>query len=268
MIVVKIGGSTLGAHDTSLDDIAALHAGGERIVVVHGGGATISEWLATHGIESRFVRGLRATDEAALEVVIAVLAGVVNKRLVAGLAARGARAIGLSGADGAILRARRYDEELGYVGEVTNVDADALRALAGDAIVVLAPIAIEDRSARPALSAAKGPAPSSTEGLLNVNADTAAGEVAAALAADHLVFLTDVAGVLDREGAPRESLAPDDARALLADGSVSGGMIPKVEAGLRAAAAGSVTNVVDGREAGALRRLLAGESVGTRIGAE
>src|SRR3990170_6707275 len=103
--VVKIGGSTLGRHDASLDDIAALHAEGRRLVVVHGGGATISAWLDKHGVQSRFVRGLRATDAAALEVVVAVLAGLVNKQLVAELEARGARAMGLSGADAAILRA-------------------------------------------------------------------------------------------------------------------------------------------------------------------
>ena len=96
--VIKIGGSTLGNHDTSLDDIAALHAGGRRFVLVHGGGATISEWLERHGIESRFVRGLRVTDAATLDVVVAVLAGLVNKRLVAELLSRGARAVGLSGA--------------------------------------------------------------------------------------------------------------------------------------------------------------------------
>ncbi|MBI4570450.1 MAG: acetylglutamate kinase, partial [Chloroflexi bacterium] len=129
MIVLKIGGSTLGQHDTSLDDIAALHKEGRRFVVVHGGGATITEWLAKHGVESRFVRGLRATDAAALEVVVAVLAGLVNTSLVAELEARGARAAGRSGADGALLRARRYDPELGFVGEITAVDAAALRAV-------------------------------------------------------------------------------------------------------------------------------------------
>lgn len=188
--VIKLGGSTLGRHDTSLDDIAALHAEGRRFVVVHGGGATISEWLQRHGVESRFVRGLRATDERALDVVVAVLAGLVNKQLVAELEARGARALGLSGADSAILRARRYDPELGFVGEVIAVDADALRAVVdGGAIAVLAPIAVEveGEALRPQ--------------LLNLNADTAAGEVAAALRAERLVFLTDVPGVMDASGA-------------------------------------------------------------------
>jgi len=244
--VVKIGGSTLGDRDSSLDDIAALHKEGQRFVVVHGGGATISEWLDRHGVESRFVRGLRVTDERALEVVVAVLAGLVNKRLVAELGARGASACGLCGADVGILRARRYDPELGFVGEIVSVNVEPLRSVAGGVVAVLAPIAVEveGESLRPQ--------------LLNVNADTAAGEVAAALGADRLVFLTDVPGVMDAAGAVRRRLSAADARELLDAGTVSGGMIPKVEAGLRASEAGVPTAIIDGREAGALRRLLAG----------
>jgi acetylglutamate kinase len=252
--VVKLGGSTLGRHDTSLDDIAALQAGGRRFVVVHGGGATISEWLAKHGVESRFVRGLRATDAATLEVVVAVLAGLVNKQLVAELLARGANAIGLSGADGAVLRARRYDPELGFVGEITGVDAEALAGAAEHAVVVLAPIAVE----------ADGD--ELHPQLLNLNADTAAGEVATALGAERLVFLTDVPGVLDAAGKVQARIGPKQAKELLASGVVAGGMIPKVEAGLRAAMAGVQTVVVDGREEGALRKVLTGAQIGTRIG--
>jgi acetylglutamate kinase len=259
--VVKVGGSTLGRHDTSLDDIAALHAGGRRFVVVHGGGATISEWLERHGVESRFVRGLRATDERALEVVVAVLAGLVNKRLVAELQARGSRALGVTGADHALLRARRYDPELGFVGEIAGIDAEALRAVVdGGAVAVLAPIAIEveGESIRPQ--------------LLNVNADTVAGEAAAALQAERLVFLTDVPGVMDTAGSVRSELSAAEARELVECGAVTGGMIPKVQAALVAAAAGVQTCVVDGGEAGVLSRLLAGEQgkptgvSGTRIG--
>ena len=202
--VVKIGGSTLSRHDTTLADIAALHADGHRLVVVHGGGALISDWLAKHGLESRFVRGLRATDEAALEVVVAVLAGVVNKRLVAELQSRGAAALGLAGVDGAILRARRSDPELGFVGELVSVDAAILRGVVADGrIAVLAPIGLE--------VAGEAFQPQ----LLNVNADTVAGEVAAALRADHLVALTDVAGVLDAQGELRSRLGLDEARELL-----------------------------------------------------
>jgi acetylglutamate kinase len=247
--VIKLGGSTLGQHDTSLDDIAALHAGGHRFVIVHGGGATITQWLDRAGVQSKFVRGLRATDAAALEIVVAVLAGLVNKQLVAELQARGADAMGLSGADGALLRARRYDPELGFVGEITAVDAGALSAMAEHVVVVLAPIALEDQ----------GPQ------LLNINADTAAGEIAAALGAERLVFLTDVSGVQDAGGNVVASLGPKTARDLIESGAVAGGMVPKVEAGLRAASSGAETFVIDGREVGALRNVLSGTAIGTRI---
>lgn len=245
--VIKIGGSTLGRHDTSLDDLSALHAAGRRLVVVHGGGATVTTWLEQHGVESRFVRGLRATDERALDVVVAVLAGLVNKRLVAEFQARGTRAFGLSGADGAILRARRYDPELGFVGEIVGVDGDTLRTVVeGGAVAVLASIAVEveGEALRPQ--------------LLNVNADTVAGEIAAALPAERLVFLTDVAGVLDAASAVRPRLNVAEVRDLLDNGTVTGGMIPKVEAALCAAAAGVPTTIADGRQTGALRELLAG----------
>lgn len=258
--VVKIGGSTLGQHDTSLDDLAALHAKGHRLVVVHGGGATISEWLAQHNIESRFVNGLRATDERALDVVVAVLAGLVNKRLVAELQGRGASAFGLSGADGAILRARRYDPELGLVGEIVSVDRGPLRNIINDAIAVLAPIAIEieieGEEAR--------------RQLLNVNADTVAGEVAAALGAERLVFLTDVPGVMNAASAVYPQLSASEARELLETLAVTGGMIPKVQAALRAAGTGVRTVITDGRQSGTLLGLLSGEQAtrlgGTRIG--
>lgn len=245
LTVVKIGGSTLGQHDTTLDDVAALHAEGHRFVIVHGGGATITEWLEKHGVESRFVRGLRVTGEATLEVVVAVLAGLVNKRLIAELQARGAHAVGLSGADGGILRARRYDPELGFVGEITSVDADGLReAVDGAGVLVLAPIAIEvgDDAMLPQ--------------LLNVNADTAAGEVAAAMGADRLVFLTDVPGVKDGQETVRSRLSMSDATALIETGAVKGGMIPKVYAAIRAASAGVATVIADGRKEGTLLALL------------
>jgi len=261
--VVKLGGSTLGQHDTSLDDIAALYKDGHRFVIVHGGGATISEWLAKHEIESRFVRGLRVTDAAALEVVVAVLAGLVNKRLVAELAARGAGVIGLSGADGGLIRARRYDPELGFVGDVVSIDAAALTAMAdGGAIVVLAPVAIEVALSGPDETASAALRPQ----LLNLNADTVAGQVAASIGAERLVFLTDVPGVLDGDGVVLESLSAERAQELLEAGILAGGMIPKVEAALLAASGGVQAVIVDGREAGALRAVLAGSPTGTRIG--
>lgn len=253
--VVKIGGSTLGANDTSLEDLAALWREGERLVVVHGGGAILSEWLRVHGVESRFVRGLRVTDRAAIDVAVAVFAGVVNTELVARLDSLGARALGLSGVDGAIIRAERFDPELGYVGRVRAVDRAQIETLLDAGYLpVIASLAVEVQGeqllAQP----------------LNVNADTVAGDVAAALEAERLVFLTDVPGVLDARGEVVRRLSRGTALELIESGVAQGGMIPKLEAALVAAAAGARAFVVDGREPHALREALFGSVRGTEIG--
>jgi len=248
--VIKLGGSTLGAHDTSLRDIAEAHKHGARIAVVHGGGAAVSDQLARSGIEPKFVRGLRVTDAATLDVVIAVLAGSVNKQLVAQLTALGVDAIGVSGADQSILRAERYDDELGFVGRITAVEPGRITAIiSGGALPVIAPIAIEPATGQ----------------LLNTNADTAAGELAAALRAAHLVFLTDVAGVLDAGKRVIERMNAVEARALIESGVAAGGMIPKLEAAMRAASAGCATRIVDGTAPGTLAAVLAGDGGGTAV---
>lgn len=251
-VVVKVGGSTLGSHDTSLRDIAEARRDGRPIVVVHGGGATISEWLQRAGVEARFVRGLRVTDAATLEIVVAVLAGVVNKQLVADLSALGAPAIGLSGADSMILQARRYDEELGFVGKIHRVNPYAIEELLRlGHLPVIAPIAIETDGGQAQ--------------LLNTNGDAAAGEIAAALGAERLIFLTDVEGVLDADGRMLAALTAAEAGALIASGVAAGGMIPKLEAAVRAAEAGCATRVVGGTAAGVLGRVLAGDGGGTTV---
>lgn len=248
--VVKIGGSTLGAHDTTIADLAVLHRQGRPLVVVHGGGSLVSQWLAARGLEPRFVRGLRVTDAETLEVVAAVLGGLVNRRLVAELGARGARAIGLTGADAGLLQARRADPQLGLVGVIERVEVDVLRSLlAGGFLPVIASLAVETDSAQ----------------LLNVNADDVAAEVACAVAAVRLVYLTDVAGVRNGEGRVLAALHGQEAAALVAGGAVEGGMVPKVEGGIRAAARGVATLIADGRQPGTLLRAVAGEPLGTRI---
>lgn len=247
-IVVKIGGSTWDSRDAALDDIVALQREGHRIAVVHGGGEMVSRWLAAQGVESRFVDGVRETGEDALPVAVAVLAGLVNKQLVAGINALGGRAAGLSGADGACIVARRRPE-LGFVGEIERVDAALLTSLLdGGYMPVIAPIGVEGAQ------------------LLNINADTVAGEVAVALKADLLAFLTDVAGVLDSEGRTLERLSAPDVKSLTRNGTISRGMLPKVEACLKASAAGCAALIVDGRREGALRAALEGRIAGTRIG--
>lgn len=253
VVVVKLGGSTLGSHDTSLADVAALHHEGRDVVVVHGGGALVSEWLAARGLEARFRDGLRVTDEASLEVVVGVLCGLVNKRLAAELTALGAQALGLSGADVRIVEARRSNPDLGFVGDIVAVNRHLLGDLLQHRLLpVLAPIAVDTAAGN------RGQ-------LLNTNADTCAGEVAAALAASDLVFLTDVPAVLDGRQQPLAELTEDGARRLLDSGAVSGGMIPKLKAAIRAATAGCRTHIVDGREPHALRAALSGKPGGTRI---
>jgi len=255
-LVVKIGGSTLGAHDTTLDDLALLYRQGAIPVVVHGGGKVISQWMERTGSMPRFVRGLRVTDPATLEVVVAVLAGLVNKDLVAQLQARGARAVGVSGADGGLFQARVLDPELGRVGEVVRVDpTPILTLLSRGFLPVVAPVAL----ALDAQGNLDG-------GLLNLNGDTAAGHLARALCASRLVFLTDVEGVLDASRRLIPRLLPEQARAMVERGIATGGMIPKLQACLTALERVPFTHIVDGRRPHALLECLAGRPLGTRIG--
>lgn len=252
-IVVKVGGSTLGAHDTALADVAELRRAGQRVIVVHGGGAEITRWLDIHAIPSRFVDGLRVTDGAARDVVVAVLAGLINKTLVAQLAGLGVRAAGICGADGGVLRATVTNPALGFVGTTARVDATLLNALlAAEVLPVIAPIALsEDLESGPQ--------------LLNVNADTVAGEIAAAVRASRLVFLTDVAGVLDADGRLVETLDRTARERLCAAGALKGGMIPKVDACMHAAASGADAAIVDGRQPHALTVALQPRPHGTLV---
>jgi len=254
-IVVKIGGSTLGAGDTSLEDLVRLQREGRPIVVVHGGGLAISDGLRRLDAPTRFVRGLRVTDAAALEVVVAVLAGTINKQLTAAVNSLGGRACGLSGADGCILQAVCEDEELGFVGRITAVDIRPVVALLDAGFLpMLAPIAV--------MLDASG---SVSAQLLNVNADTVAGEIAVALGAERLVFLTDVDGVRGKGGEVLRELARPQAEALLQAGVIAGGMIPKVEAGLRTGSCGTSCVILDGREPGRLLAALSPDAPGTAI---
>ncbi|MEK7215379.1 MAG: acetylglutamate kinase [Chloroflexota bacterium] len=252
-IVVKIGGSTLGAHDTTLEDLVTLQRQGTIPVVVHGGGAAISHWLKIHDIPSTFVRGLRITDAAGLEVVTAVLAGVVNKTLVAGLLALGGSAVGLSGVDGGVVEGRVQDAALGYVGEATRIQLGAITALLGAGFM-------------PVLSTVGyNPSAAGEPRLLNFNADTVAGEIACAIGASRLIFLTDVPGVLDQEKRLLPELSAETAAALIEDGTAAGGMIPKLEACLVARSRGAESWIIDGRAPHTLLAAVTGSPNGTRI---
>ncbi|MBM3946656.1 MAG: acetylglutamate kinase [SAR202 cluster bacterium] len=227
---------------------------GVSVVVVHGGGKVITDWMQKLGVKARFVRGLRVTDAESLDVVVAVLGGLVNKQLVVDMMAAGVKAVGMSGADAGILSGRVLDPELGYVGEVTNVAAaPVLDVLAAGYVPVIAPVAVNHVRANGA------PA------FLNVNADTAAGEIAAVLGADRLVFLTDVEGVLDTQKRLMPRLTPSQARQVITSGVAGGGMIPKLEACLRSLDSAPCANIVDGRIPHMLLDVLNGKRTGTIV---
>ena len=256
--VVKIGGGALGASDTLFSDLAALQRDGVEIIVVHGGGNVVSDWQRRHGVEARFVRGLRVTDGPALEVATAVLAGLVNKELVASIAGCGGRAVGLSGVDGGIIQAEVKDSELGYVGRVTGVDPTPLEALVRSGFLpVLSPIASERQNGS-----------AEWKGILNVNADTVAGALASEIHASTLVFLTDVEGILDETGTCVSSLSKDDVQNMIESGVINSGMIPKVEACLKASEASVRAVITDGRRPHALLDAVEGKGPGTWFGGE
>ena len=253
-IVVKIGGSTLGSRDTTLEDLVALQRDGVKLIVVHGGGAIITQWMERQGTVPRFVRGLRVTDGESLEIVTAVLTGLVNKQLVASMMALGGKAIGLSGVDGALLEAELADGELGYVGDITSVNSQPLlQALEGGYIPLVAPLGLHRVDGAYSGS------------LLNINGDTAAGELASATDAGRLIFLTDVEGIMDSSGRVIRRLNVRNARLLLTSGVVKGGMIPKLKACLQALERIPVADVIDGRRPGALMDCFRGTLTGTQI---
>jgi acetylglutamate kinase len=236
VVVVKFGGNAMGDADAMASfaqDIVLMRQVGVNPVVVHGGGPMINDLLGRLGIESRFVRGKRVTDQATIEVVEMVLSGLVNKRIVQAINDAGGRAVGLSGKDDDMIVCEADDPELGFVGRPVEMNVQVLRDLFGAGIIpVVAPVAT-------------GMADNET---FNVNGDTAAGAIAGALQADRLLLLTDVAGVKDSSGEVVTQLSPDEVRGLMAEGTISGGMIPKVETALSAVEAGVRAAVIlDGR---------------------
>jgi len=229
IVVVKYGGHAMGEEHLARDfarDIVLLEQTAINPVVVHGGGPQIEAMLKQVGVESHYTAGLRVTDEKTLEIVQMVLAGSINKQMVGYINAAGGKAIGLCGKDGNMVQARKLTRtvvdpdshiervvDLGFVGEPEKVDTMVLDQVLGrNLIPVLAPVA----------AAANG-------GTFNVNADTFAGAIAGALKAKRLLLLTDVAGVFDKSKKLIKELSIDDARRLIADGTIFGGMIPKVE---------------------------------------
>ena len=262
VMVVKYGGSTMDSGHTVHRDIVFMQAVGIFPVVVHGGGPAITCRLQELGIESQHVNGLRVTDAATMKVVEDVLFGEVNAQIVREIGELGGRAMGVSAKDAGIMRVRKHwaqttdggTVDIGYVGDVAHVDTAPLLALIDKGMIpVVAPIG-------------RGPEGES----LNVNADTAAGEIAAALYADKLVFLTDVQGIM-RDLADAATLLStvrvSEVSALIDQGVIRGGMIPKVEACVRSVKAGvRKTHVIDGRVPHAmLLEFYTRQGIGTQI---
>jgi acetylglutamate kinase len=265
IVVVKYGGHAMGEEEMAKSfarDIVLMEQTAINPVVVHGGGPQIGDMLKRLGIKSEFAAGLRITDAATIEIVEMVLAGSINKQIVGFINGAGGRAVGLCGKDGNMVLARKISRsmvdpdsqiekivDLGFVGEPEKVDMTVLTQILGrDLIPVLAPLA------------------TSREGITyNINADTFAGAIAGALGAKRLLLLTDVPGVLDKSKSLIRELSADDARRLIADGTVSGGMIPKVETCLYALEQGVEGVVIlDGRVPHAvLLELLTDHGAGT-----
>jgi len=251
VVVVKLGGETLAEQHDTLRGVAEL-AGEYRLVVIHGGGKRLTAWLDRLGIESHWHDGRRVTDDPALEVAVAVLGGLVNQELVASLVALGCAAVGLSGIDDGLLVAERIPE-LGRVARVVDARPALLESLLiAKRVPVVAPLALDGAGQ-----------------ICNVNADEVAAGLARALRA-RLVLLSDTDGVRDGDGTRIDRLDAAGAEERIADGRISGGMIPKVRAALGVLEAGGREVVIaDGRGPDALRRALSDPGFGTRLfGAE
>ncbi|MGC1269897.1 MAG: acetylglutamate kinase [Croceibacterium sp.] len=246
--VVKYGGHAMGDPEAAQDfaqDIVLLKAVGINPVVVHGGGPQIGAMLKKLGVESTFVDGLRVTDKATAEVAEMVLSGAINKELVSWIAQAGGKAIGISGKDAGLVTATKVERttrdpdsnieqavDLGFVGDPTHVDITVLDVLSNAGMIpVIAPIGVGEDGH-----------------TYNINADTMAGAIAAALGAARLFLLTDVTGVLDKHGELLTDLRPSDIAKLREDGTITGGMIPKLETCVQAVEAGvDAAVVLDGR---------------------
>jgi acetylglutamate kinase len=266
-VVVKYGGHAMGEEELARSfarDVVLMEQTAINPVVVHGGGPQIGEMLARLGIKSQFADGLRITDAATIEIVEMVLAGSINKQIVGFINEAGGKAIGLCGKDGNMVLARKASRsmidpqskmekiiDLGFVGEPETVDTTVLTQILGrELIPVLAPLATSHEG-----------------GTYNVNADTFAGAIAGALKAKRLLLLTDVPGVLDKSGNLIKQLSAKEARRLIADGTISGGMIPKVETCIYALEAGVEGVVIlDGKVPHAvLLELLTDHGAGTLL---
>jgi acetylglutamate kinase len=252
-VLVKLGGTLLDSADSRhrlAAQIARARERGVQVVVVHGGGKQMTRYLAERGIESRFVNGLRVTTPEAVDAVLKVFTGSVNHELVAALNGAGALAVGLSGIDALLAEAEPMDPALGAVGRVTHCNPALLHWLAANGYVPVVACVAGDRRGQ----------------IFNVNADQMAVACAAALGAEQLIFLTDVAGVLDASGEVRPVLTAAESEALVSTGVATGGMQAKLNAAIAALRSGvGQVRIAPGAAENVLDRLLDGEPIGTRM---
>ena len=256
-IVIKYGGSAQTSDDLKAkfaQDIVLLHTVGIRPVVVHGGGASITRLLEELEIKSEFVNGQRVTSKEAMRIVEMVLSGEINKEIVALLNSQGAKAVGVSGKDANFMEATaRENGAYGFTGDISAIDTALIDNIIGDSFVpVVAPIASGGTIGHPGY---------------NINADLAASKIAASLHARKILFLTDTIGVLDKEGRLLRTLDLQEAEAYKADGTIHGGMLPKVDACIEAVRGGvKKAHIIDGRlEHSLLLEILTSRGVGTCI---
>ena len=258
-IVVKYGGNAMLSDELRnavISDLVLLSLTGINVVLVHGGGPDINDMLKKIGKKSEFINGLRYTDEETAEVALMVLAGKTNKQLVDLISRTGGRAIGLCGLDGGLIKATRYTDEsgtdYGFVGEIKSIDANVINdVIARGYIPVISTIAHSEDG----------------EGYYNINADTAAAEIAVSLGAENLILLTDTRGVLRDPSDPSTLISVihrDDVDELKKDGVISGGMIPKVDCCMKAVSGGVKTFIIDGRiKHSILIEMLSEKGIGT-----
>lgn len=255
ILVIKYGGNAMLSDEAKIEvmrDLTLLRCVGVKVVLVHGGGPEISETLSRMGIQSKFVNGLRYTDEETAEVVRMVLSGKVNKSLVHILQSLGAKAVGLSGMDGGMLLCEKLDEQLGFVGKITKINTELiLDCLEKDYMPVISSVGFDNEG-----------------NIYNVNADSAASSIAGALSAESLILMTDVKGLLrnkDDEGSLIKKVYVSDIESLIREGIISGGMIPKINCCKEAIRRGvNRVFITDGRvKHSLLLELLSDEGMGT-----
>ena len=251
--VIKIGGSTIDDWDKTLDQINELIDMGQSLIIVHGGGKTLSDWSSKLGIRPEFVRGLRKTDGYTLEVAIAILSGLVNNKLVSFLNQKKIKSVGISGLSGNMILAEVSNKDLGFVGEIKVLNTELIENLLNNKFVpVISPIGINQNPDH------------LNENILNINADFVASAIATSLNASRLIYQTDVEGIKDEKGRVIPKMTLSQAKNLINSGIVVGGMVPKLQSCIDSMQGVDHSHIISGSES-SLIDLIKGKRIGTEI---